>query len=110
MKRAAAGAASVLAVLLCIDTPPRVLAQDTKAPAAENLVDMKAIKPGQTYRWGRGNYLENKGDCRFDIGGASWGPKNFRAPTGRGEHRVDSRQNYTADCVDGNIKLNLIDK
>jgi len=110
MKRFVSGVATLLAVLLCIDTMPRALAQDTKAPAAENPVDIDAIKPGETYRWGRGNYLENKRGCRFDIGGASWGPRSFRAPTGRGEHRVNSRQSYTADCIDGNIKLNLIDK
>ena len=34
---------------------------------------------------------------------------NFRAPTGRGVHRINSRQNYTADCVSGNIMLTLID-
>lgn len=110
MKRFASGAATVLAVLLCVDGMPRAVAQDTKAPGAENPVDIKAIKPGETYRWGNGSYLENTGHCRFDIGGTSWGPKNFRAPTGRGEHRINSRQSYTADCIDGNIMLNLIDK
>jgi hypothetical protein len=98
---------AIIAVIVCIVAP--ALAQDAAPPVAATAVDINAIKPGETYRWGRGNYLENKGDCRFDIGGRNWGPLNFRAPTGHGVHRIDSRQNYTADCTRGNIKLTLID-
>ena len=85
-------------------------AQDAKSPVPDASVDINAIKPGETYRWGNGNYLENKGSCRFDIGGRTWGPSNHRAPTPPGVHRINSRQNYTAECFNGNIKLNLIDK
>jgi len=99
---------AIMAVILCSITP--VYAQDIAAPPSAAQVDINAIKPGETYRWGNGNYLENKGRCRFDIGGKTWGPKNFQAPTGRGVHRINSRQNYTADCMGENIKLNLIEK
>jgi hypothetical protein len=98
----------IIAAIFCIASP--VSAQVAESPAAVTPVDINAIKPGETYRWGNGNYLENKGDCRFDIGGQTWGPSNFKAPTGRGVHRVNSRQNYTADCIGGNIKLTLIDR
>ncbi len=97
---------AIVTVLLWVITTAS--AQDVPAPAAAP-VDINAIKPGETYRWGNGNYLENKGNCRFDIGGRTWGPSNFRAPTGRGVHRINSKQNYTADCMGENIKLNLID-
>jgi len=98
---------TIVSAIFCVVT--QAPAQDAGPPAVAKPVDINAIKPGETYRWGGGNYLENKGDCRFDIGGRTWGPMNFRAPTGRGVHRINSRQNYTADCVSGNIMLTLID-
>ena len=95
----------ILAAGTWAQTPPA----PAEPPADSAAVDINAIQVGQTYRWGRGNYLSNKGSCRFEIGGQDWGPRSFFAPTPPGQHRANSRQNYQAECTAGGpIKLILM--
>lgn len=105
-----AALATVATISLAHAQAPAESAAPAASSAEAGTVDINAIRVGETYRWG-GNYLENKGGCRFMIGGRSWGPRTSFAPTPPGEHRINSRQNYHTECAAGGpIKLILIDK
>jgi hypothetical protein len=102
---------AALALLPALACATSAWAQTPAASAPEAAVDPNAIQPGQTYRWGNGSYVSNKGNCRFEIGGRDWGPRSFFAPTPPGVHRANSRQNYHAECTAGGpIRLILTDR